>query len=159
MGRRGPPKKPTHLKLLAGNPGKRPLNDREPAPRDVTPRCPTWLHAEAQRVWRRLVPELRTMKVLTVVDRDALAAYCQTYARWREAEEFISKHGTSYPIRDEQGRVRCMQQFPQVAIARNLVLVLRAYQQEFGLTPAARGRLQVPSGEQPKDRARDILGW
>jgi P27 family predicted phage terminase small subunit len=106
-----------------------------------------WLSLEAKRTWRRLLPELKQMHVLTYVDGDALAAYCQTYGRWRAAEEFLQKHGEVYPIRDEQGRVKCMQQFPQVAIARNLILVLRAYQQEFGLTPAARSRVgTVDSG-------------
>jgi phage terminase small subunit len=39
-----------------------------------------------------------------------------------------------------------MQQFPQVAIARNLALLLKSYQQEFGLTPSARTRLSVEPG-------------
>jgi len=156
MGRRGPPPKPTALKLLAGNPGKKPLNAREPQPRTSTPHCPEWLSDDAKKVWRRLVPELKVMKVLAAVDADALAAYCHTYTRWREAEEFLSKHGMVYPIRDDQGRVKCMVQFPQVAIARNLLLVLRAYQQEFGLTPASRSRIQI--GE-PAAPATDASRW
>jgi len=143
MGRRGPPPQPTSLRLLNGNPGNRSLNRREPKPRADVPPCPVWLSLEAKRAWRRLLPDLRQMRVLTCVDGDAFAAYCQTYARWKAAEEFIQKHGEVYPIRDEQGRVKCMQQFPQVAIARNLILVLRAYQQEFGLTPAARSRVET----------------
>jgi len=159
MGRRGPPPKPTHLKLLAGNPGKRRINTREPQPPKDAPRCPAWITDEAKRVWRRLVPLLKDMGILTTVDADALAGYCQTYARWRAAEEFLAKHGEVYPIRDDAGRVKCMQQFPQVAIARNLLLVLRAYQQEFGLTPAARTRIQVNLGEEKPDAAKSILGW
>ena len=72
MGRRGP----TVLKLMAGNPGKRPLNKREPQPRRTTPRCPAWLNKKAKTVWRRIVPELRDMGILTVVDGEALAAFC-----------------------------------------------------------------------------------
>ncbi len=96
------------------------------------------------------------MKVLTTVDADALAAYCHSFSRWRDAEDFISKHGMTYPIRDDQGRIKCLQQWPQVSIARNLLFVLRAYQQEFGLTPASRSRIQV--GE-PEDPASDALRW
>ena len=143
MGRRGPPPKPTHLKLIAGNPGKYPLNTREPRPRREAPRCPGPLGPEAKRAWRWITGELRAMGLLTTADAHALYAYCLTYARWRAAEEFIEKHGESYPIRDDAGRIRCMQQFPQVATARNLLLVLKAYQQEFGLTPAARSRIQI----------------
>lgn len=32
-------------------------------------------------------------EVLTEVDMAAFAGYCEAYARWKEAEEFISKHG------------------------------------------------------------------
>ena len=156
MGRRGPPPKPTSLRILNGNAAKRPLNDREPQPRLGTPHCPDWLSDEAKKAWRRLVPELRAMKVLTIADADALAAYCHTYARWREAEEFISKHGLVYPIRDDKGGIKVMQQWPQVSIARNLLLVLRGYQQEFGLTPASRSRIQV--GE-PASPASDADRW
>ena len=40
MGRRGPPPEPTPLKLWKGNPGKRPVNTREPVPRRDSPQCP-----------------------------------------------------------------------------------------------------------------------
>ncbi len=147
MGRRGPPPKPTSIRRWEGNLSKRPINHREPKPRDGIPRCPAWLTAEAKKVWRRIVPELRHMKVLTVADGDALSAYCQTYARWKESEEFIAKHGVAYPIRDDKGQIRFMQPFPQVAIARSLLQLLKTYQQEFGLTPSARTRIEV--GERP----------
>ena len=153
MGRRGPPPKPTHLKLLEGNLGKRPLNTREPQPQKIAPRCPEWLTGEGRAAWRRLTALLKGMGLLTVADADAMAAYCLTYARWREAEEFLSAHGLVFPLRDEQGRVRCMQPFPQVSIARNALLLLKAYQQEFGLTPSSRSRIELPS------RAEDRADW
>ena len=149
MGRRGPPPEPTRLRLLKGNPGKRRVNSDEPKPprrakKDLL-RCPGWISDGAKLVWRSAAPQLRDMGVLTQVDRDALAAYCQAYARWREAEEFIAKHGSVYPLRDEQGRVKYMQPFPQVAIARHLLLAVRTFQQEFGMTPSARSRIHGPA--------------
>ena len=36
-----------------------------------------------------------------------------------------------------------MQQFPQVAIARSLLQLVRGFQQEFGLTPSARTRIEI----------------
>ena len=150
MGRRGPPPKPTRLRVLQGNPSKRPINENEPQPRKDTPRCPAWLSEEAKKVWRRIVPELRRMGILTVVDGDALAAYCQTYARWKAAEQFIQQHGEVYPIRDERGRMTYMQQFPQVTIARHNLHMLKSYQQEFGLTPSARSRIEIPLDQDPE---------
>ena len=158
MGRRGPPPKPTALKLVAGNPGKKKLNAREPQPAVGTPHCPDWLTPAAKAVWKRLVPILRNMKVLTVADSDALAIYCSTYVRWREAEDFLAQRGLVYPIRDDQGRVKCMLQWPQVAIARNLLHVLRAYQHDFGLSPAARARIQIAEPGNPGSDAWRWLG-
>ena len=158
MGRRGPPPKPTALKVLNGNAGKHRLDNREPQPVVGTPHCPEWMSEEARRIGKRLVPQLRAMRVLTLVDADALAIYCHTYARWRDAEDFISKHGSVYPIRDDQGRVKCMQQFPQVSIARNLLLALRAFQSDFGLSPAARARIIIAGEDEPASDARRWLG-
>ena len=144
MGRRGPPPKPTRLKLLAGNPGKRRLNRREPQPPSDAPRCPKWLSPQAKSVWKRVAPVLKRMGVLTQVDGDALAGYCQTFARWKAAEEFLVQHGDVYPVRDAGGRVKFMQQFPQVSIARNLLQLLKGFQQELGMTPSARSRIELP---------------
>ncbi len=145
MGRRGPPPKPTALRVLNGNAANRPLNDAEPQSATTRPRCPSWLSKEAKAVWRRTADELERMRVLTLIDGDALAAYCQTYARWIAAEAFIAKHGEAYPIRDEAGRVKCMAQFPQVSIAKNLLQLVRAYQQEFGMTPSSRSQVRASS--------------
>ena len=158
MGRRGPPPKPTHLKVIAGNPGKYPLNTREPQSRKAVPRCPEWLPDEAKAEWRWMVHELKVMGLLSAADKHALTVYCQTWARWRAAEDFIAKHGESYPLRSEDGKIRCFQQFPQVATARNLLLVLRAYQQEFGMTPAARSRIQVGAPIEESDKAKKYFG-
>jgi P27 family predicted phage terminase small subunit len=145
MARRGPPPQPTALRLLRGNPGKRRINGREPRPPVTTPSCPRWLNPEAKRIWRETVPALKAMRILTRIDRDALAAYCQTFARWKAAEQFLDQHGEVYPIRDETGKIRCMQPFPQVAIARSSLQTLRSYQQEFGMTPSARTRVhEIP---------------
>ena len=146
MGRRGPPPTPTGLRIVKGNPGKRPLNTQEPKPRGGPPRCPSWLDDEAKRVWRRTVRELAGLNVLTHADRDALAAYCQTFSRWKRAELFLQERGDVYSLKDDKGGVKCLQQFPQVAIARNLAQLVRSYQQEFGLTPSARSRIRADGG-------------
>ena len=96
MATRGRKPKPTALKVLEGNPGKRPLNEYEPVPPKGTIECPDWLEEEAKREWERLAPSLEAMGVLTTADLTAFAGYCQAYARWREAEEFISQHGSIF---------------------------------------------------------------
>jgi phage terminase small subunit len=55
---RGRKPKPTRLKLVAGNPGKRPLKPREPKPEVKVPICPAHLCPAAKAVWKRLTREL-----------------------------------------------------------------------------------------------------
>ena len=79
MATRGRKPKPTALKLLEGNPGKRPLNDREPVPLKGDIKCPDWLLPEAKKEWKRLAPALEAMGVLTMADLTAFEGYCQAY--------------------------------------------------------------------------------
>ena len=50
--------KPTALKKLEGNPGKRKLNTKEPMPGKGMPDCPKWLLPEAKKEWERLCVKL-----------------------------------------------------------------------------------------------------
>lgn len=68
MAGRGRPPKPTAVKELEGNPGKRPLNKNEPKPKQTAPKCPSWLEPDAKKEWRRLSKELESMGLLTEVD-------------------------------------------------------------------------------------------
>lgn len=153
MGRRGFSPIPTAIKLLEGNPGRRPLNKREPKPKEGVPYCPSWLCDEAKKHWKRTAATLKDMGLLTIADGDALANYCDTWAQWREMREFIKKHGPVMPIRGKDGEIKYIQQAPQVNIARHLLLILGRYQLEFGLTPSARTRIHV---EQPSPEADDF---
>ena len=87
----GRPPKPTHLKVLEGNPGKRALNKDEPKPQAKIPSCPSHLDKEAKAEWRRISKELLQLNLLTAIDRAALAAYCMAWSRWVYAEEKINQ--------------------------------------------------------------------
>ena len=85
--------KPTAVKKLEGNPGKRKLNTKELVPAKGMPACPDWLMPEAKKEWERLAEPMNQMGVLTEVDMAAFAAYCQSYARWKETQEHINSEG------------------------------------------------------------------
>ena len=119
MAARGRKPKPTALKVLEGNPGKRPLNDHEPIPPKGELKCPSWLLPEAKKEWKRLASSLEAMGVLTMADLTAFAGYCQAYARWKEAEEFITQHGSIF--KTPSGYV---QQVPQVSIAQQNLKII-----------------------------------
>ena len=154
---------PTSLKVLNGNPGKRPLPKNEPKPTPTAPDCPEWLSDNAKAEWQRIAPQLEKLGLLTQVDQTALAAYCESWALYKDCTEYIHKNGYSYPLfeRDKDGEIKrdshgkpllkYMQQWPQVSIANKALMQVRAFCTEFGLTPSSRGRLQVPGASEANE--------
>jgi P27 family predicted phage terminase small subunit len=96
-----------------------------------TPTCPSWIDEEAKAAWKQLVPKLEAMRVLTKVDRNSLARYCQLWSRWKKAELFIQKHGDTYLLKDDRGKIKYLMQFPQISITHKLAAQLTRLEQEF----------------------------
>lgn len=143
---------PTKLKLLRGNPGRRPLNDREPQPAAEKPPCPAFLSVRAKREWRRISKELFALGLLTRVDRSALAAYCDSYAVWQEAVEGLAKTGLI--IKTQQGNVI---QSPLLGIVNRAKDQMHKFLTEFGMTPASRVRLTITAPEAGASRLQKFL--
>ena len=152
MATRGRKPTPTAIKELEGNPGKRKLNDKEPKPLKKAPSCPKWLENEAKKEWRRLSKKMEMMGVLTEVDMAAFAGYCQAYARWKEAEEFITQHGTI--VKTPSGY---WQQVPQVTISHANQKIMLQAAAEFGLTPSARSRIIAGNASQDQASEMDMI--
>ena len=144
MGARGPAPEPTALKLIKGNPGKRALNPNEPKPRRKRPHCPEYLDEAARKEWRRLLPILQHMRVLTEADYITLANLCQQYSMLMKAQEQLTKSGLLF--KTPSGYI---QQSPLVSIVSNCTAQVTALCREFGLTPSARTRVQA-QGEEEK---------
>jgi P27 family predicted phage terminase small subunit len=136
---RGPKPTPTALKILRGNPGHRRINPNEPKPKGGPMAPPSWLDGVGLTEWERVSPMLERLGLLTEIDGQALATYCQTYARWREAEDKIKEFGMvikgrgGYPIIS-----------PFVAVANRAMNQMKAFLIEFGMTPSARSRVSKP---------------
>ena len=103
------------------------------------PLPPKHLTPEARTEWERIAPMLVRLKLLTKLDRAALSAYCQAWARHVEAEEQVAKASAlafthnGYPIVN-----------PWITISRQAVDQMARFIGEFGLTPAARSRISAP---------------
>ena len=143
MGQRGPAPQPTKLRLLRGNPGKRPINKREPNPEAGEPPCPTWLDANAKKEWTRITKELESLGLLTRCDMAALAGYCVAFARVQECAKVIKKHGATYETETGYFRER-----PEVGMEQKYLALMKQYLAEFGLSPSSRSRISVPEKPQ-----------
>lgn len=128
--------KPTALKRLAGNPGKRPLNDNEPEftlITDIEP--PTWLSDKAIIMWETVMPELLRNKVLTVADIHNVEVFCMAYNRWRQAEDDIKVNGVT--ITNESTTIKN----PAVTVVNEATNQMMKFGALLGLDPSSRQRL------------------
>jgi len=150
---RGRKPKPTVLKLLDGNPGKRPLNDQEPHPAQGIPNRPDWLDTEALAEWDRVTAELADMGLLTLADRAALAAYCTAWSRWVQAEDMVRKFGTIVKSPEKGFPMKS----PYLSIADQALETMRKLMVEFGLTPSSRSRIRVSPGGDEVDELDRFL--
>ena len=146
MANRGRKPTPAALKKLLGNPGQRPINEEEPTPSRKRPKCPVWLRPEAKHKWRRLIEMLDSAGVLTEIDGGAMARYCASWARWREAEEFLDTNGSVYTV-TRPDKTRIVRRFPQVGIVTQCMVELSSLEAKFGMSPADRTKIRKEPGD------------
>ena len=128
MGSRGPAPKPT-----ARRRNKRKVTGGTRTERPVMPRT---LPDEAQKEWRRVVPVLLEMGVLTPIDRAALIRYCTAWAEWLEVQDAIARTGKLIKGRTERVLVRN----PLLFVRRDLEQTLDYLCVQLNLTPTSRLR-------------------
>jgi P27 family predicted phage terminase small subunit len=161
-GTRGPLPKPTALKLLEGNPGKRALNLADGVnPRIEIPSAPRHLGQEAKKEWKRIAPLLEDLGLISGLDRAALALYCQAVGRLSELEmafngkvDLLVAEGLSYPDAVFQAsKTTTPSGYEQQSVIVQLIgshrLQVHRHLAHFGLSPAARARVQPSNYAQP----------
>jgi P27 family predicted phage terminase small subunit len=147
-------RKPTALRIVEGNPGKRKLNRKEPKPRvsHRRPSPPDWLGRTGKALWRKLTKELMPLGLLTVVDEHVLAMLCQAWSRYREADSEWTKSGPTFETAN--GYVA---HHPHVSICRDMAKQVRALSGEFGLSPSSRSGIKGGTGESERDEFEEFL--
>lgn len=141
--------KPTHLKLITGNPGKRKLEpEREPRPAVGVGSMPRgMLNAEAQKLWRDLAPKLERLGILTEVDGPAFALMCEWWGIARLAAREVRGLESVWTT-DRNGRER---RHPAIVVLKQATEMFHQLAGEFGLTPSMRTKLKVPEPEESDD--------
>jgi P27 family predicted phage terminase small subunit len=140
---RGRKPKPTTLKLLHGNPGKRPLNEAEPTPPADRPERPAEMEGEAAAEWDRVCGLLETMGLLSSADRAVIAAYCEAWGRWVNAEAMVRKLGAVIVTKE-----KTLYQNPYLAVANKALEQFCKIAAELGLTPSSRSRVKANKAPQ-----------
>jgi P27 family predicted phage terminase small subunit len=136
-GRSGGKPKPTALRVLEGNPAKRPLPIGEPAIKGGMPKPPGGLDVEARAEWKRIEATLGAAGLITPADRAMVTVWCVTWSRWLGAEAQVRKKGTVVL----NARTGEPQENPYLKIADKAADRLLRIAEQYGMTASARVRL------------------
>jgi len=147
-----------HLRVAAGrSPGRdsggRKIPDPVPFVRAAPP-MPADMSAPAKAEWKRIVPQLDRLNLLTTVSRSSLVAYCEAWATFVEARNERKKRGIvveNRSTRRDGTEAISMVANPAISIQLQAQREMRSWCAEFGLTPSSEGKLslpEVPDGEE-----------
>jgi len=140
--RPGPPPQPTKLRLLRGNPGKRRLPSASLTPKTGC-KLPTGASKAARSEWGRIAPELQRLGLLTLLDQSALLCYCEALADFKWATQVISREGRTCTAANGT-----KMSHPAMSVKSRAAEQIRQFAAEFGLTPAARSRIELTHAEE-----------
>lgn len=130
-------------------------------PRIEIPSPPKHLGIEAKKEWKRITPLLEELGLISGLDRAALALYCQAAGRLAELEmafngKVQAKVDGGMDYADavyEASYATTPSGYAQQSVIVQLIgkhrEQLNRYLMHFGLSPAARGRVQASNYVQP----------
>lgn len=141
--------KPTHLKLIEGNAGKRALNKKEPFPQGNLHEAPEWFTEDQKTGWAYAIAN-SPCGLLKLLDRSALTVWVVAEDMHRQATVAVGKFGliTKSPSKGEP------MQNPYLPIINRQAQIMMKAAAELGFTPSSRSRVEISGGEteDPADR-------
>jgi len=153
MGQRGPKPTPTKLLALRGSWRAKERAGREPQPAPLGRTDPPgWLSPEAKTIWGRVTRHLKPHGLMTRLDVNVIARYCELFVMWRHAAEYVNQYGMHQPIKNAKDKVIGMRIAPYTQMMVVLSGELLKIEREFGMTPSARaafGIERAKAGEEP----------
>jgi P27 family predicted phage terminase small subunit len=150
-------RKPTAIKKVQGNAGHRRLNKKEPKVQPGEPEMPAYLPTQARAEWKRLVPLLLEMKVLSRSDGAALGLICLSLAQVIKSNAAIEKYGMVCATLDQLTGVAVLKANPAVKILSDAMRRSQTGFASFGLDPASRSKLIAGSSKGDDDPLDDFL--
>lgn len=138
---RGRKPKPTWLKVVAGNPGKRELNDAEPVPVGELTDPPEWMTDSQKDGWRYAIASAPP-GLLKRLDRSVLVMFVVAEDLHKEAAQKVAEYGAV--IKAPHSGIPM--QSPYLAIMNKQAAIMVKAASEMGFSPSSRSRVKVDSG-------------
>lgn len=153
---RGRKPTPTHLKLVAGNPGKRKPSGREPRPLGALLEAPDYLSEAQIADWTYAIAHAPN-GLLKKLDREVLAVWVVACDLWKQALRAQAKidAGKELPLLAKTPNGMAVQS-PYVGIISKQSQIMLKASAELGFSPSSRTRIDLePEDEQ--DNLESIL--
>ena len=141
------------MRLIRGNPSRRPLPKKEAEIPAEIPDPPQHLSKNAKKEWERIAPALQSCGLLTKIDGTALGAYCDYFAQWAQASGKLKSQGMI--IQTGFGP----QVNPWLRISNNAIEGMKKILVEFGMTPSSRSRVKAAPKAEEKSEGADYFEW
>lgn len=138
MGVRGPRPKPTYMKLLDGNPGRRPLNENEPKPVGDLRDPPEGLSDSQRALWIQTVDEAPA-GLLKRLDRELFRTWVVACDTYRRAVAELNRT-PALLVRTRSGEFI---QNPYISIVNKQALMMHKAGEQMGFSPSARTRIAM----------------
>lgn len=146
---------PIHLQLLNGNKNrltKKEIEQRLEAEKKLKPKAdnikpPAWLDSIAKKEFKRIAQELMELDLLTNVDINSLAAYCDAYSDYIKCTKIIQEEGLMVEYTNKAAETNKVPH-PLLTKKKQLHEQMKSLATEFGLTPSARAKLAMPRQEE-----------
>ncbi|EEM55724.1 MULTISPECIES: phage terminase small subunit P27 family [Bacillus cereus group] len=147
--------KPINLHLLEGNSNrltKDEIEQRLKAEKQLQAKKdkvkpPTWLDSVAKKEFRRIAGELLELDVITNIDVNALATYCDAYSDYVECTKIIREEGLLVEYTNKAAETNKVPH-PLLTKKKQLHEQMKTLAVEFGLTPSARAKIVIPNIKQ-----------
>ncbi len=157
---RGRKPKPTLVKVLAGNPGKGPLNFNEPQPVGNAAEPPWWMSQAQKDLWNSKIAQA-PVGLIKLLDQETLAVWIVAADTYQQAAAQVAKRG--FMLKEtKKGTIRQFKnkastivpdkvtlfKSPYLAIMSEQAGIMQKYGADLGFSPSSRSRIHVlPEGE------------
>lgn len=133
--------RPTHLKLIEGNPGRRPINKREPKPAGDLFAPPSDMPPAAVPFWNQAIADA-PQGLLRRLDLRILFVWA--CAAWLHSDAMGKVARSSAMV--QSARTGEVYQHPMLSVANRQAGLMMKAAAEMGFTPTSRSRIALPPG-------------
>jgi P27 family predicted phage terminase small subunit len=133
------------LKLLAGNPGHRPLPVDEPEPDGDLFEAPDHLTDRQKQIWAKCIHDAPA-GLLKKLDTNVLERFCAAKETWEDANRRVGETGS---VVNQPGGGGFMRN-PFLNVRIDMAKEMRQAADELGFSPAARTRVKVSGKKKTK---------